>query len=209
MRPVHPRTGALSAKFAGAPALPGAAREAPTQAARGLRFLPQHSLTRVPPGPAPPRPRGPRPGPRSDGGLGSGPRPRGPAGRAKPSRGGGRRVTSAWRFRRRSPRPRLLLPPQRRRPPRSPGSPRRRRSPQTWRQRREGPESGAGRRQRAPAAGAGEGGGSCGLLRVASRPAPTSNRAAAASARAPATLPTRARRNAPRDGAAAAPPAGP
>lgn len=48
-------------------------------------------------------------------------------------RGGGR-VTSARWCRRRTRRPHLLLQPRRRRPLRSPGCPRRRRSPQTWRQ---------------------------------------------------------------------------
>lgn len=116
---------------------------------------PSPAHTGVQPGPARSAPA--RPGPRSNGGLGGGPgrgaQPpqaagvwgRGPA--VGPSGDGGCRVTSAWRLRKKIPRPRLLLL-RRRRPPRSPGSPCRRKSPQTLRQQWERPESGAGRRQR-------------------------------------------------------------
>lgn len=66
--------------------------------------------------------------------------------------GGKGRVTSARWCRRRTHRPHLLLQLRRRRPLRSPGCPRRRRNPQTWRRRRrERRQSGAKRRRQAEA----------------------------------------------------------
>lgn len=182
MHPFHPRTKAPAAGTAGAPGPFGSGRGAETRA-RGSDSLTRslaHSLTHARTAHHPAS-TGPwfRLGPGPSGSLRPGGLP------AWPNREEwGRRVTWAWRFRKKSPRLLLLLL-QPRQPPWSPGCSHRRRSPQTWRrrERREQPESGpgSGRRGRARCVS-----GSVSRSRPLSpawRPPPPAKRAAAPSAR--------------------------
>lgn len=151
MRSPRPRTKGRAAGTAGAPWGEGEepSREpgAVTRSLPHARAAPALRTTgaRVQAGPEPARQ------PKAVRGTGMAP--------ARPNPERGRRVTSAWRFRRKNPRLLLLL---RRRSPWSPGCSRRRRSPQTWRRRRrERPESGAkeaagGPQRREPGRAAGD-----------------------------------------------------